>query len=100
MKEEELEARSEVMTTATPVSEVREELSPGRQRCLRNLGSDDWAAEEPAGGQSNGREQWESLEVDLETTKVKVQENRLMGETGQSRSRRHCQRGRRCGPRS
>ena len=78
MKEEELEACSEVMTTATPVSEVREEPSPGRQHCLRDSGSDDWAAEEPAGGRSNGREQWESLEVDLETTKVEVQENRLM----------------------
>ena len=38
MKEEELEARSEVMTTATPVSEVHEEPSPGRQHCLRGLG--------------------------------------------------------------
>ena len=66
------------MTTATPVSEVREEPSPGRQRCLRDSGSDDWAGEEPAGGRSNERERWESLEVDLEKTKVEVKENRLM----------------------
>ena len=77
-KEEEQGARSEVMITATPVSEVREKPSPGRQHCLRDSGSDEWAAEEPAGGRSNGREQWESLEVDLETTKVEVQENCLM----------------------
>ena len=78
MKEEGLEARSEVMTTATPVSEVREEASPGRQRCLRDSGSDDWAGEELAGGRSDERERWESLEVDLEKTKVEVKENRLM----------------------
>ena len=95
MKEEGLEARSEVMTTSTPVtgnegqrdrrdeirgsvSEVREEASPGRQRCLRDSGSDDWAGEELAGCRSDEQERWESLEVDLEKTKVEVKENRLM----------------------
>ena len=95
MKEEGLEARSEVMTTSTPVtgnegqrdrrdeirgsiSEVREEASPGQQRCLRDSGSDDRMGEELAGCRSDEQERWESLEIDLEETKVEVKENRLM----------------------
>ena len=84
MKEGRLEARSEVVTTATPVSEVRKEPSPGRQQCLRDSGSDDWAGEELAGGRSNERERWKSLEVDLEKTTVEVKEDRLMERQGRA----------------
>ena len=95
LKEEGLEAHSGVMTTSTPgdgnegrrdrrdeirgsISEVREEASPRRQRCLRCSGSDDRTGEAPAGRQSNEQERWESLETDLEEAKVEVKENRIM----------------------
>ena len=95
LKEEGLEARSGVMTTSTPVngnegqrdrrdeirgsiSEVREEASPGRQRCLRCSGSGDRTGEEPAGRRSDEQERWESLEIDLEEATVEVKENRIM----------------------
>ena len=91
LKEEGLEAHSGVMTTSTPgdgnegrrdrrdeiwgsISEVREEASPRRQRCLRCSGSDDWTGEAPAGRQSNEQERWESLETNLEEAKVEVKE--------------------------
>ena len=95
MKEERLEAHSEVMTTSTPVAgnegqrdrrdevrgkmaEVREEASPGRQRCLRDSGSNDRTGEEPASGRSDEQDRWESPEIDLEETEAEVKENRLM----------------------
>ena len=54
--------------TAAPASEVvRQTPSPGRQHCLRDSGSEDWAAG-GRGGRSNGREQREGLEVDPEAT--------------------------------
>ena len=75
-KEEERGIRGEVVTTAAPVSEVvRETPSSDRQHCLRDSGSSELAAKETAGGRSDGREQWESLEVDPETTENQEQEN-------------------------
>ena len=77
-REEEQGARGEVVMTAAPASEVvRETPSPGRQHCLRDSGSEDWAAE-GTGGRSNGREQWEGLEVNPETTQIEVQEDCYM----------------------
>ena len=67
------------------MSELRESPSPGRRHCLRDSGSDEWAAEESAGGRSNGQERRESLDVDLETTKTEVQEKCFM--EGQNRDK-------------
>ena len=95
LKEERLEAQSGVMTTSTPgdgdedrrdlrdgidgsISEVREEASPRRQRCLRCSGSDGRTGEAPAGRQLNEQERWESLETDLEEAKVDVEEDSIM----------------------
>ena len=97
-REEEQGARGEVVMTAAPASEVvRETPSPGRQHCLRESGSEDWAAE-GTGGRSNGREQWEGLEVNPETTQTEVQEDCYMERPDQVKGNVVVDIGRRCGP--
>ena len=99
LKEERLEAQSGVMTTSThgdgdedrrdlsdeidgSVSEVREEASPRRQRCLRWPGSGYRTGGTPTRRQLDEQESWESREADLEEAKVDVKEDSIMERPG------------------